>query len=666
MEPFQKTYSEDDHLAANTLRMLAIDAVQKANSGHPGLPLGAADIAYVIWTRYLNHNSHDPSWPNRDRFILSAGHGSMLLYALLHLSGYPMSLEEIKNFRQWGYHTPGHPEYEPELGIETTTGPLGQGIGNSVGFSIAERWLAARFNQPDFPIVDHYTYVLASDGDLMEGVSHEIGSLAGHLGLGKLIVFYDDNKISIDGSTDLTYSDNVAQRFEAYGWHTQRINGHDMQDIDDATQAAIIESGCPSLIICRTHIGYGSPRQDTAKVHGEPLGEENVVKTKEFFNWSTDSPFFIPEVVRDIFERVKEIGAIKQSKWEDLLSKYRNNYPDLAKKWDLMMSGDLPEGWEEHLPDFTKEGSLATRATSGKILEAITPHIPTLLGGSADLTGSNKTKPQHASRLRRNDFTGTYIHYGVREHGMGTILNGLALHGGIRPYGGTFLIFSDYMRPVIRLAAMMKLPVIYIFTHDSIGLGEDGPTHQPIEHLISLRAIPNLVVIRPADGNETVQAWKVALERKNGPTALVLTRQKLPQLTPVENQLSRGAYILSEAPSGEPGITLLATGSEVNLVIKAQEQLHREGIESRVVSMPSWEIFDEQPNNYRNYVLPDGVPRIAVEVGRPLGWDKYLGDKGAVIGLDRFGASAPCEVIFENLGFTPENVVEQSKVLLGV
>jgi transketolase len=521
-------YDQTEQNIAHTLRMLAVDAVQQANSGHPGMPLGTADMMTVLWTRFLKHNPADPTWPDRDRFVLSAGHGSALLYAQLYLSGYPMPLDELKRFRQLGSHTPGHPEYDLQRGVETTTGPLGQGFGNAVGMALAERWLAARFNKPGFPLVDHFTYVLASDGDLMEGVSHEVASLAGHLGLGRLIVLYDDNHISIDGPTDLTYSDSVPSRFAAYGWHTQQVDGHDMAAVDAALCAAQAETERPSLVACRTHIGYGSPRQDTAKVHGEPLGEEGLRRTKEALGWPLAPRFYVPPAVCARFEQLKKEGASRQAEWETLLSRYREAYPDLAALWDTAMKGKLPDGWESVLPTFANK-PLATRAASGQVLDAIAPCLPMLLGGSADLTGSNKTLPQGAEAVRRGDLGGSYIHFGVREHGMGAILNGLVLHGGVRPYGGTFLVFSDYMRPPIRLAAMMGQPVIFVFTHDSIGLGEDGPTHQPVEQLTALRAIPNLVVIRPADGNETAQAWRVALERCDGPTALVLTRQALPR-----------------------------------------------------------------------------------------------------------------------------------------
>jgi len=661
MKP-SSTYDKTDQLVANTLRLLAVDAVQAANSGHPGLPLGAADVVTVLWTRFLKHDPNHPTWPDRDRFVLSAGHGSALLYALLHLFGYPLSLDDLKHFRQWGYVTAGHPEYEPEVGIEITTGPLGQGISNAVGMALAERWLAARFNRPDFPIVDHFTYVLASDGDLMEGVSHEAVSLAGHWGLGKLIVLYDDNHISIDGPTELAFTEDVLKRFEAYGWHVQRVDGHDMAAVDAAIRAAQAETERPSLIACRTHIGYGSPRQDTAKVHGEPLGEEGVRATKRFFGFPEDETFYIPDAARQRVEEMKAAGIEAHARWEAMMEAYRREYPDLARTWAMFVDGTLPEGWEQHLPDFTGEKPMATRATSGKVLDAIVPHVPMVLGGSADLTGSNKTKPQGAKDIQRGDFSGNYIHYGVREHGMAAIMNGLATHY-VRPYGGTFLVFSDYMRGALRVTALMNLPVIYVFTHDSIGLGEDGPTHQPIEHLMALRAMPNLVVIRPADGNETAQAWKVALER-NGPTALILTRQGVPQITPKDNALARGAYVLADPLSGDPDIILIATGSEVALALDAVDALLAEGVTARVVSMPSWELFDAQDEAYRASVLLPGKPRLAIEAGATLGWARYVGLDGEIIGIDRFGASAPGKVVMEKFGFTVENIVAHARRLI--
>jgi transketolase len=657
-------YSEKDRLAATTLRMLAIDAVQAANSGHPGLPLGAADIAIVLWTRFMKYDPSDPTWPDRDRFVLSAGHGSALLYSLLHLAGFPMPLEELKQFRQWGSLTPGHPEYDVEIGIETTTGPLGQGFANAVGMALAERILATKFNQPGYDLVDHFTYVLASDGDLMEGVSHEAASFAGHLGLGRLIVLYDDNHISIDGPTDLTYSDDVPGRFAAYGWQVQKIDGHNMDAIGGAIQEAREETQRPSLIACRTHIGFGSPQQDTAKVHGSPLGEEDLKKTKEQFGWDPEARFFIPEEVREYFRGNQQSGSEFHNKWRKLVDGYKAAHPDMAEEWDRFVSGQLTPGWEKYLPDFPADKPLATRSASGKVLDAIAPHLPPLVGGSADLTPSNNTRTGGAVDIAPGKFGGSYIRYGVREHGMGSIMNGLALHG-FRPYGGTFLVFSDYLRPTIRLAGMMGLPVIYVFTHDSIGLGEDGPTHQPIEHITSLRAIPNLVVIRPADGNETAAAWKVALNRTEGPTALVLTRQGLSQISPIENELYKGAYILQESSGKNPDIILIGTGSEVSIAVEAANLLSDEGINARVVSMPSWELFDAQPKDYQNIILPPGVPRLAIEAGVTLAWGRYLNTgSDQVLGVDRYGASAPYKTIYEQFGLTADRLAKVSKKLL--
>jgi transketolase len=662
----QTKYSETDCLASNTLRLLAADAVQAANSGHPGLPLGAADVATVLWTRFLSHNPADPAWPNRDRFVLSAGHGSALLYALLHLSGYPLSLEELKRFRQWGSLTPGHPEYDLELGIETTTGPLGQGISTAVGMALAERMLAARFNQPDFPLVDHYTYVLASDGDLMEGVSHEAASFAGHLGLGRLIVLYDDNGISIDGPTDLSFSEDVLKRFEAYNWHTLRVDGHDLASIDAALRQARTETGKPSIIACRTHIGFGSPKQDSSKVHGSPLGEEDLRRTKEALGADPEARFFVAEAAREVFARSGRQGAEQQARWEEMLGRYRQEFPEQARQWDFLQKGELPIDLESVLPAFDPEKSVATRVASGQVLSALAPHLKTLIGGSADLTPSNNTQPKEGVGVRKGDFSGSYIYFGVREHGMAAILNGLALHG-IRAYGGTFLIFSEYMRPAIRLAAMMKLPVVYVFTHDSIGLGEDGPTHQPVEQLAALRAIPNLNVIRPADANETAAAWKSALERKDGPTALLLSRQNLPHLSQGYTGVARGAYVVADSSPGQPDLLLLATGSEVSLALAARDELAKDGIAARVVSMPCWEIFDNQPVEYQEQVLMPGVPRLAIEAGITAPWARYLcsgAGMGKAVGLDHFGASAPADVLFEKFGFTPENVAAQARSLL--
>lgn len=659
-----KAYTELDKLVATTIRMLAIDGVQQANSGHPGLPLGAADIATVLWGHFLKHNPAQPTWFNRDRFILSAGHGSMLLYSLLHLFGYPLSLDELKRFRQWGSATPGHPEYEPKHGIEMTTGPLGQGISTAVGIALAERMLAARFNQPDLPIIDHYTYVLASDGDLMEGVSHEAASLAGHWGLGKLIVLYDDNHITIDGSTELSFSDDVLMRFKAYGWHVQRANGHNFESIDKAIRAAQAETAKPSIIACRTHIGYKSPKQDNSEVHGSPLGEEGVNLTKKAFRWPLEPKFYIPsEKLAPYFAEVKERGKAAQKEWETLFDVYRQKYPQLAAELEYFMQGTLPKGWEANVPVFPMDKPLATRVASGKVLDAIALKIPTVAGGSADLTPSNNTKPKDAKAIKKEDFSGSYIHFGIREHGMGTIMNGLALHG-FRPYGGTFLVFSDYMRPAVRLAALMGLPVVYVYTHDSIGLGEDGPTHQPVEHAMALRTIPNLVVIRPADANETAAAWKIALNRKEGPTALLLTRQAVPMVSSDGKGVEKGAYILADTQKGKVDVLLVASGSEVSLALAAREQLAQEGIQARVVSMPSFELFDEQSLEYQEKVLPKNIPAVSIEAGVTLGWDKYLGSKHAVIGLDRFGASAPYKTLFEQFGFTVANIVAQVKELL--
>ncbi|MBA3256566.1 MAG: transketolase, partial [Pyrinomonadaceae bacterium] len=622
------------HLAANTIRALAMDGVQKANSGHPGMPMGMADAGVVLWTQFLKHNPADPAWPDRDRFVLSAGHGSMLLYSLLHLSGYDLPLDELKAFRQWGSRTPGHPEYRLAPGVETTTGPLGQGIANAVGMALAERWLAAAFNRPGFEIVSHSTYVIASDGDMMEGVSHEACALAGHLGLGKLIVLYDDNGISIDGPTSLSFSEDVPTRFASYGWHALRIDGHDSAVVETSIRAAQDETKRPSLIACKTHIGFGSPnRQDTSKAHGEPLGVAEVRLAKERLGWPPDEQFYVPAEARAFMRESGAAGAAQQAGWEDLLVRYREAYPDLAVGFDSAMSGELPDGWDRDLPTFSADKPLATRAASGAVIDAIAPRLPTLLGGSADLTPSNNTLPKGEASLTREDFSGRYIRFGVREHGMGSILNGLALHGGVQPYGGTFLIFSDYMRPAIRLAALMELPVIFVFTHDSIGLGEDGPTHQPIEHLTSLRTIPNLAVFRPADATETVEAWRAALNRRHGPTALILTRQAIPVLdrtryAPAEDA-SRGAYVLAESEDPEvilPEVILIATGSEVQLALAAQELLAAQKIRARVVLMPCWELFDAQPDEYREAVLPSRLrARVAVEAGATLAWGRYVG-----------------------------------------
>jgi transketolase len=648
--------------AADTIRALAMDGVQKANSGHPGMPMGMADAAVVLWTSYLCFDPSEPLWPNRDRFVLSAGHGSMLLYSLLHLSGYDLSLDDLKAFRQWGSRTPGHPEHGLTPGVETTTGPLGQGISNAVGMALAERRLAARFNRPGLDLVDHHTFVIASDGDLMEGVSHESCALAGHLGLGKLTVLYDDNGITIDGPTSLTFTEDVLARFEAYRWHTQRVDGHDAEAVDAAIAAARREPSRPSIIACRTHIGFGSPnKQDSAKAHGEPLGVDEVRRTKEVLGWPIDPAFFVPDDIRSFFAPARAAGAERRAAWLRLRSAYEAAHPEQAREFARMIAGDLPAGWTTHLPTFSTEKPLATRAASGAVLNALTPHLPELLGGSADLTPSNNTLAAGVRDVTREDGSGSYIRFGVREHGMASAMNGLALHGGVRPYGGTFLVFSDYMRPAIRLAALTENPVIYVFTHDSIGLGEDGPTHQPIEHLASLRAIPNLFVFRPADATETVAGWRIALERRHGPTALVLTRQALPVLPQEQTGgAAQGAYVLWE--SGAPQVILIATGSEVHLALEAGRALASSGLATRVVSMPCQELFELQSPEYRERVLPRVVTaRVAVEAASSFGWERYVGLDGTVVGLDRFGASAPYPQIYRELGFTSDAIAATAR-----
>ncbi|MCP4420755.1 MAG: transketolase [Chloroflexi bacterium] len=640
--------------AANTIRGLTMDAVQKANVGHPGMPMGMADAAVVLWSHFLRHNPQDPNWPDRDRFVLSAGHGSMLIYSLLHLSGYDLPLEELVNFRQWGSKTPGHPENFHTVGIETTTGPLGQGISNGVGMAVAERWLAARFNCPNHDIVNHHTYVIAGDGDLMEGVSQEACSLAGHLGLGKLVVLYDDNRITIDGTTEITFTEDTMARFVAYGWHTQQIDGHNPGDVIAAIEAAKAEAERPSIIACRTHIGFGSPnKQDTSSVHGSPLGDEEIRLTKQALNWSTEPLFYVADGAK---EMLQQDGRF-QHKWEQLWQSYQTSYPDAAALYQQYLNGTLPTDWSNILPTFEAGKSIATRASSGQVLNAIAQHVPHLLGGSADLTGSNKTDLKGEAGLTKDDFNGRYIYFGVREHAMGSIMNGMALHGGIRPYGGTFLVFSDYMRPAIRMAGLMGVPAIYVFTHDSIGLGTDGPTHQPIEHVMSLRAIPNLTVIRPADATETVVAWQSAIENVSGPTALILTRQGVPtldrsQVAPAAGA-AKGAYILSDADA--PQVILLATGSEVQIALAAQAKLAAQDVAARVVSMPSWEIFAGQTAVYQESVLPAAITaRVSIEAGVTLGWERYLSLQGIALGLDRYGASAPYKIIYEKLGLTAE------------
>jgi len=664
------TKQELDQLAVNTIRFLAVDAIDKANSGHPGMPLGAAPIVYTLWDRFMRHNPADPQWPNRDRFILSAGHASAMLYALLYLTGYPLSLDDLRAFRQFGSKTPGHPEYAPALGIETTTGPLGQGLANGVGMAMAEAHLAARFNRPGYEIVDHYTYVLASDGEMMEGISHEAASLAGHLRLGKLIVFYDSNGISIDGQTSITFNDDTAARFAAYGWQVLVVpDGNDIDGIAGTITAAQEETTKPSLIIVDTHIGYGSPKQDSASVHGSPLGPDATRQTKENLGWPLEPAFFVPDEVLTRMRQAVERGAVQQSAWQKRFAAWAAAYPALAQAWQAGQSGVLPAVWHDILPHFAPtEKPLATRKASGKSINALAAAIPYLVGGSADLAPSNNTYMTGKGDFQPEDYSGRNIHFGVREHVMGAAMNGIALHGGLRVFGGTFLVFSDYMRPTIRLAAMMHLPVIYVFTHDSIGLGEDGPTHQPVEHLPALRAIPNLWVVRPADANETVVAWRLAMERQDGPVALILSRQSLPildvPLSVVEEGVARGAYVLLDSAAA-PNLLLLATGSEVSLAVQAARRLAAEGIAVRVVSAPNLSVFADQPQTYRDAVLPPQLTaRLAVEAAVPLGWRRWVGDRGDVIGLDRYGASGPGEIVMAELGFNVENVVRRAKALL--
>jgi transketolase len=659
-----------DQLCINTIRTLAMDAVQQANSGHPGAPMGLAPLSYVLWTRHLRHNPKNPGWAGRDRFVLSCGHASMLQYGLLHLSGYDLPVEEIINFRQWGSRTPGHPEYGDTPGVETTTGPLGQGLGNAVGMAIAQAHLAATFDRPGHDVMAHRTYFVVSDGDLMEGISHEVASIAGHLGLGSLIGYYDDNRITIDGDTALAFSDDTAKRFEAYGWHVQRVSdGNDLEAIDAATNEAKSVADKPSLIIVRTHIGYGSPnKQDSAAAHGAPLGEEEVALTKQALGWEYDEPFTVPEDALVEWRQCVERGEAMESAWNEAFTAYRDAHGELAAELERRLRGELPQDWEAAIPKFgDSTGAMATRAASGQVINALAPVVPELLGGSADLAGSNNTMVKGAPNLGPGSLGGRNMYFGIREHGMGAVMNGMALHGGIIPYGGTFLIFSEYMRPSIRLAALMGLQVIYVFTHDSIGLGEDGPTHQPIETLAALRAIPNLVVIRPADAPETAEAWRVAMQRSNGPVALSLTRQKVPTLgrdpvAPV-SELHRGAYVLSDCV-GEPDLILMASGSEVAVALEAKQALGAD-VATRVVSFPSHELFEEQPASYRDEVLPPSVTaRVAVEAGHPMPWYRWVGTGGDIIGIDRFGASAPADRLFAEFGFTAENVVARARAVL--
>ncbi|PJW16020.1 MULTISPECIES: transketolase [unclassified Geobacillus] len=662
-----------EELAITTIRTLSIDAIEKAKSGHPGMPMGAAPMAYTLWTKFMNHNPANPNWFNRDRFVLSAGHGSMLLYSLLHLSGYDVTMDDLKQFRQWGSKTPGHPEYGHTPGVEATTGPLGQGIAMAVGMAMAERHLAATYNRDGFEIINHYTYAICGDGDLMEGVASEAASLAGHLKLGRLIVLYDSNDISLDGELNLSFSENVAQRFQAYGWQYLRVDdGNNIEEIAKALEEARADLDRPTLIEVKTTIGYGAPNKaGTSGVHGAPLGAQEAKLTKEAYRWTFSEDFYVPDEVYAHFrETVQEAGAKKEAEWNERFAAYERAHPELAAQLKQAIEGKLPDGWEAALPVYEAGKSLATRSSSGEVINAIAKAVPQLFGGSADLASSNKTLIKGGGNFLPDSYEGRNIWFGVREFAMGAALNGMALHGGVKVFGGTFFVFSDYLRPAIRLAALMGLPVIYVLTHDSIAVGEDGPTHEPIEHLASLRAMPNLSVIRPADANETAAAWRLALESTDKPTALVLTRQDVPTL-PTTAQLAyegvkKGAYVVSPAKNGAPEALLLATGSEVSLAVKAQEALAADGIDVAVVSMPSWDRFEAQPKSYRDEVLPPAVTkRLAIEMGASLGWERYVGAEGDILAIDRFGASAPGEKIMAEYGFTVDNVVRRVKALLG-
>ena len=679
-----ETTPELDQLCINTIRTLAIDAVQKANSGHPGLPLGAAPMAYVLWTRFMRFNPKNPKWHNRDRFLLSAGHGCMLLYALLYLTGYDLSLDEIKNFRQWGSKTPGHPEYGLAPGVEITTGPLGQGFANGVGMAMGGAHLAAKFNQKSLSLIDHYVYAIVSDGDLMEGVASEAASLAGHLKLGKLIYLYDDNHVTIEGFTDLAFSENVPKRFESYGWHTSTVeDGNDLNAIEAAIRDAQSVADQPSLISVKTTIGYGMPTAGTRKAHSDAPGEDAVRETKRHLGWPEDKQFYVPEEALAHFRRSIDRGAKYEKEWNELVGEYGKKHEDLGKLFQETMSGELPADWEQHLPSFEDAEAVATRVASGKVINALAPHMPMLIGGSADLGVSNNTDIKDGGSFEAGSYDGRILHFGVREHAMGSTMTGMSLNGGLIPFGGTFLTFSDYMRPAIRLACLSEIQVIYVFTHDSVGLGEDGPTHQPIEHLAALRAIPHLFVIRPADVHEVREAWRLAIVRRDAPTALALTRQKVPLIDRKKfasaDGLRRGAYILAEAETvetesggdrtedstGLPKLILIATGSEVSLALEAREQLQKDGVPTRVVSMPCVELFEEQSQDYRNEVLPPSVmARLSIEAGVGQGWDRYVGAKGDKICLERFGASAPGDIALKNLGFNVDNVVKHARELV--
>lgn len=655
---------------ANTIRSLSMDAVQAANSGHPGMPMGMADVAVVLWTKFLKHNPKNPRWFDRDRFILSAGHGSMLIYSLLHLSGYELSLDELKNFRQYQSMTPGHPEFGWTPGIETTSGPLGQGFGTGVGMAIAEQFMAATFNKETHKLVDHFTYAIVSDGDLMEGISHESASLAGHLKLNKLIYLYDSNKISIDGSTDLAFTDDTLNRFEAYNWHTQVIDGHNHEEIEQAILNAQ-QSDRPSLIECKTRIGYGSPNKEgTADSHGSPLGDDEIRLTKKNLNLDPDLKFHISDDVKEMMGKAVEFGTENENEWKDLLDDYERVYPNDAVLFKQFITRNLPIDFENSLPEFDADPKgMATRKASGAVLNEISKYLHNLIGGSADLTGSNNTDFKDSGIFDATDRSGRYIHYGVREHAMAAALNGMALHGGVIPYGGTFLVFSDYNKPSIRIAALSKIPSIFVFTHDSIGLGEDGPTHQPIEHLAALRATPNVYLFRPADANETAMSWKCAIKRDDGPSLLALTRQSLPTIDRSKygsaSGTEKGAYIIKDASSDEIGVILMATGSEVHLALEAAEILENNGISTRVVSIPCIELFEKQPESYRNEILPPEIKnRVSIEAGSTFGWHRWVGDSGITIGIDTFGLSAPYQEVFDHFGLTAEKIAERAESIV--
>ncbi len=665
------TQSSTDNLCVNTIRTLSMDAIQKANSGHPGAPMGMAPAAYVLFTRFLKHNPRNPDWQDRDRFVLSAGHASMLMYSMLHLTGYDLSLDDIKEFRQWGSKTPGHPEYGHTPGVETTTGPLGQGLANAVGMAMAERFLASNFNRPGHPVVSHHTYCFCGDGCMMEGITHEAASMAGHLGLSKLICLYDDNHISIEGNTDIAFTEDVQARFAAYKWQVIAVeDGNDLDAIAAAIEEAKEDKDRPTLIAIRTHIAFGSPnKQDSSDAHGAPLGEEEILLTKKNLGWPEETPFFIPQEALDVFRQCVEKGAEAEAAWDETQGAFAKAHPELAAQFSAIMNGGLPQGWDADIPTFSADDpAIATRAASGSVLNAIAGKLPTLMGGSADLAPSNKTYINDSGEFQPMNYQNRNIRFGVREHAMGAVMTGMAVHKGVRPYGGTFLVFADYVRPAIRVAALMGAPTIYVFTHDSVAVGEDGPTHQPVEHLLSLRCIPGLTVIRPSDATETAEAWRQAINLTSGPVALILSRQKLPVIDRNKYSgaqgLAYGGYVVADAKGKDPDCILIASGSEVNLAILAREQLADKGIQARVVSMPSWELFEKTTEEYRNRVLPPNITkRLAIEAGTTMGWDRYVGTAGKILGIDRFGASAPGGEVMDKLGLNVDNVVKMAESL---